>query len=83
MERIVKGSHLMVAIDNANFQVTLNDKIQYLSLAIQPGYSYEELLEVITNDEEIPKQYIESLESIGIKLNSYDQLSTTEETVKK
>lgn len=71
---------MLIAVDNRNFRLTLHHKLMILAEAIKPGFTYEELLDVISNDEEIPEQYVSALEANGIKFPDSGILIETDET---
>jgi hypothetical protein len=68
MAKVVTGTDLLIAVDNAVFNIrpSLTDKLKHLSILIQPGPTYNELVTIIRKDIELPQQYVEALETIGI-----------------
>ncbi len=70
MGHIIKGSHLLVALDCTHFDITIEDKLRIIAASMEPSVTFETLKNLITNDEELPKDYIESLKTIGVKLAS-------------
>ncbi len=72
MERVVKGSHLLTAIENTSFDLGLSHKLKTIAYLVQPGFNHEELLELILNDEEIPEQYLDKLKEFGMKFSFLD-----------
>lgn len=68
----IRGSHLHVAVANLVVVKTIDEKLATIAQVVQPGFTYDELLEIIKTDGEIPEQYIEKLIAAGIQFPDYE-----------
>ena len=70
MDYITKGSHLLVALANTHFDISIEDKLHILAASMQPKISFEGLKRLILGDKAISIKHIKSLQSLGVKMGS-------------
>jgi hypothetical protein len=63
----IRGSHFLVAVANRVMIKSLEEKIDTIVKTVQPGFTYNELIDVIHNDEEIPDSYVDNLIKFGLE----------------
>lgn len=70
MDYIAKGSHLLVALQNTHFDISIEDKLHIVSASLQPKISFEGLKRIILDDKKISVKHLKSLQALGVKMTS-------------
>ena len=70
MDYITKGSHLLVALENTHFDISIEDKLHIIAASIQPKVSFEGLKRLILEDKKISVKHMKALQALGVKMVS-------------
>lgn len=69
MDYVTRGSHLLVALENTQFYMSIEDKLHIVAASIEPKISFEALKRIILGDLKVSVKHIKSLQALGVKMS--------------